>query len=225
MLKDFVSLLFPRTCLISHKPLAKGEEYIATEEALNLPTFDITEKNVALESRIYSFAPVAEAWAYYKFSKRGKVQKLLHAIKYSDCPELGELTGKWFGQLLKENINLKDIDLIIPVPLHRRKKRTRGYNQCDHIAQGLSQVLGIPWSDHTLVKTKNTQSQTKKSRIERYYNSYLSYSISSQVPINNLHVLLVDDVVTTGATVGSCANILLENGCRAVSVAALATPE
>lgn len=225
MLKDFVSLIFPRMCLVSQQPLAKGEHLIATQVWLAMPKFDLGEANLSLERRIYSFAPIDQAWSYYKFSKHGKVQKLLHALKYQSYPEVGELAGKWFGQALRQNNIPRDIDLIVPVPMHKKKQKKRGYNQCDFIMWGLSEVLHIPWSTQVLVKTKNTDSQTKKNRIERYRNSYHAYAIRKQADIKGKHILLVDDVVTTGATLGACAKLLLAGGCRAVSVAALATPE
>lgn len=225
MLKDFISLIFPRMCLISQSPLVSGEKYIATEAALSLPKFDLNEENLALKQRVYSFAPVDNAWAYYKYAKHGKVQKLLQALKYQDYPEVGELAGKWFGQTLRITNNLQDIDLLVPIPLHGKKQKKRGYNQCDFITRGLSEVLGIPWSTQILVKTENTASQTQKNRIERYQNSYRAYAIRRNTDIKGKHILLVDDVVTTGATLGACAHLLLAAGCRAVSIAALATPE
>ncbi|MEQ9440731.1 MAG: phosphoribosyltransferase family protein [Cyclobacteriaceae bacterium] len=225
MLKDFVSLIFPRTCLISQRPLAKGEEYIAMETAMGLPTFHLADPNIALQRRIYTFAPVKQAWAYYKFSKHGKVQRLLHALKYQRYPEIGELTGKWFAQALKDQVVRAEIDMMVPVPLHKKKQKKRGYNQCDYIARGLSEVLDIPWSAQVLVKVQNTKSQTRKNRMDRYRNSCQAYAIRRGANIAGRHILLVDDVVTTGATLGACANLLLAGGCRAVSVVALATPE
>ena len=225
MLKDFVSLIFPRMCLLSQQSLAKGEHLIATQARLAMPKFDLTETNLSLERRVYSFAQIDQAWAYYKFSKHGKVQKLLHALKYQNYPEVGELAGKWFGQALRQNNSIQRIDLIVPVPLHKKKQKKRGYNQCDYITWGLSEVLDIPWSTQILVKTKNTDSQTKKNRIERYQNSHQAYAIQKNANIKGKHILLVDDVVTTGATLGACASLLLVGGCRAVSIAALATPE
>ncbi|MEM8966868.1 MAG: phosphoribosyltransferase family protein [Bacteroidota bacterium] len=225
MLKDFFSLIFPRTCLLSQVPLAKGEHLIATQAIINLPKFDLNEENTALIRRVYSFAPVENAWAYYKFSKHGKVQKLLHALKYQNHPEVGELSGKWFGYALQENVSKAKIDMIVPIPLHKKKQRKRGYNQCDFIVWGLAEILDIPWSAQILVKTENTESQTRKNRMERYRNSYQAYAIRKGANIKGKHILLVDDVVTTGATLGACAKLLLVGGCRAVSIAALATPE
>ncbi|WKN46104.1 ComF family protein [Tunicatimonas pelagia] len=225
MLKDFLSLIFPRTCIISQVPLAKGEQLIATQTIVSLPRFDLNEENTSLVRRVFSFAPVSQAWAYYKFSKHGKVQRLLHVLKYQNHPEIGEMTGKWFGHALQENAEVAEIDLIVPLPMHKKKQKKRGYNQCDYIVWGLSEVLAIPWSTQVLVKIENTDSQTRKNRIERYRNSYRAYAIRKDANIRGKHILLVDDVVTTGATLGACVSLLLAGGCRAVSVAALASPE
>jgi len=225
MVKDFLSLVFPRICIISQVPLAKGEHLLSTQAVISLPRFNLKEENVSLVRRVYSFAPVNEAWAYYKFTKRGKVQKLLHALKYKNHPEIGEMAGKWFGHALKENTNIAGVDLIVPVPMHKKKQKKRGYNQCDYITWGLSEVLSIPWSTRVLAKVENTKSQTRKNRMERYRNSYQAYAIWKNADIQGKHILLVDDVVTTGATLGACANLLLAGGCRAVSVAAIASPE
>ncbi|MEO0332530.1 MAG: phosphoribosyltransferase family protein, partial [Bacteroidota bacterium] len=162
---------------------------------------------------------------YYKFSKHGKVQKLLHALKYQNHPEVGELSGKWFGYALQKKISKVKVDMIVPIPLHKKKQKKRGYNQCDFIVWGLAEVLDIPWSTQVLVKTENTESQTRKNRMERYRNSYQAYAIRKGADIKGKHILLVDDVVTTGATLGACAKLLLAGGCRTVSIAALATPE
>ena len=174
---------------------------------------------------MYTFASVKHALAYYKFAKHGGVQRLLHQLKYKNCPEVGELAGMWFAHALVEAGYKEAFDLIIPIPLHRAKKRQRGYNQCDYIAKGLATVLEIPWRADGLIKPHRTTSQTRKSRWERSENVMAVFQLSDPAAIIGQRVLLVDDVVTTGATLGMGAKVLLEGGCREVSVAALATPE
>ena len=224
MLNDFVSLLFPRCCIITQAPLAKGEEYMSLDAALKMPRFDPQDEQQRLLEKLYAFAPIDRAYAYYKFSKHNNVQKLLHHLKYKNCPEIGETVGAWFGHALQERGNI-DFDVIVPVPVHKTKLRQRGYNQCDYIAQGLSNVLHIPWSDQILQKEKHTTSQTKKGRLERANNVSNVFTLKEADAARNKKILLVDDVITTGATLGICAQALLQGGCKSVSVAALAATE
>ena len=193
--------------------------------AQRLPRFDLRYPTEALTQRMYTFAPVKHALAYYKFSKHGGVQTLLHHLKYKNCPEVGELTGMWFAHALAEVGYDQAFDLVIPVPLHSAKQRQRGYNQCDHLAKGLATVLGIPWRPDLLNKPRRTASQTRKSRWERSENVSGTFCLTDTSAVANLRVLLVDDVVTTGATLGTAAKALLDAGCQEVSVAALAATE
>ncbi len=225
MIKDFLDLLFPRCCILTNMPLAKGENLVSTHCMRQLPKYDLSELNESLHKRFYGLVTIKHAFAYYKFSKNSKVQKLLHFLKYKNCPELGEIAAKWFALDLSAEGFGEDFDIIIPVPLHRMKQRKRGYNQCDDIAKGLSTVFQIPWSDQVLEKKQNTQTQTKKSRLERYENASSVYGIRHMELIKGKRILLIDDVITTGATIGACAHLLLKSGCLEVSIAALASPE
>ena len=225
MLNDFVSLLFPRCCLISNAPLARGEQHVAMAAIQALPRFDQQRPPETLRQQLYTFAPVKHTLAYYKFAKHGGVQRLLHHLKYKNCPEVGELAGGWFAHAL-ENAGLHaSFDLIVPTPLHATKQRRRGYNQCDHIAMGMAQVLEIPWDPRILIKPQHTESQTRKSRWERSENVAQGFKLADAAAVAGQRVLLVDDVMTTGATLGVGAKILLEGGAQEVSVAALAATQ
>ena len=225
MLNDFVSLLFPRCCLISNAPLARGEQHVAMAAVQKLPRFDQQRPPEALRQQLYTFAPVKHALAYYKFAKHGGVQRLLHHLKYKSCPEVGELAGMWFAHAIKSAGLRESFDLLVPVPLHAAKQRRRGYNQCDQIAKGMAEVLEIPWSHNVLTKPKHTQSQTRKSRWERSENVAQGFEVADAAAIAGLRVLLIDDVMTTGATLGVGAKVLLKNGAQEVSVAALAATQ
>ena len=225
MLNDFVSLLFPRCCLISNAPLARGEQHVAMAAVQKLPRFDQQRPPEALRQQLYTFAPVKHALAYYKFAKHGGVQRLLHHLKYKSCPEVGELAGMWFAHAMKSAGLHQSFDLIVPIPLHAAKLRRRGYNQCDSIAKGLAQVLEIPWEPRALIKSQHTQSQTRKSRWERSENVASGFKVTNADKIDDQRILLIDDVMTTGATLGVGAKILLESGAQEVSVAALAATQ
>lgn len=223
MLDDFISLLFPRCCAISGKPLARGEQLISFEYAASLPRYDPYSSNDNLYRKFSGLVNLNYVWAYYKFSKKSGVQKLMHQIKYNNMPELGELSGRWFGEAIHEIKS--DIDLVIPVPMHPAKRRKRGYNQADYIAKGVAETLQIEWYPDVMIKAKNTSTQTKKGRKERFDNAEDIYRVKDPAKIVGKRALVIDDVITTGATIGQCAKLLLESGCTNVSVAALAAAE
>lgn len=223
MLTDFISLLFPRVCAVSGKPLAKGEKYISTTYAASLPKYKLHEPNENLNRKFSGLVNVKHVWAFYKFSKKSGVQKLLHQIKYKNLPEVGELTSHWFGQSIYK---LKpEIDIVVPIPLHSAKKRKRGYNQADYIAKGIAEELQVEWLADAMLRIVNTDTQTKKGRQERFNNTRDIYRVNKHEAVAGKKILLVDDVITTGATIGQCAQLLLDAGCTEVSIAALAAAE
>lgn len=218
MIEDFISLLFPRYCLVSGLPLAKGEQFIATDVAIQLPKYDLKSDTIA--QKFYGKVPIQHAIAYYKFTKGGKVQKILHALKYRNCPDLGIMIGGWFGHALKEAGY--SFDILIPVPLHKTRLRQRGYNQSDKIAEGMAATLETIWADDIIVRTKKTITQTGKDRIERFENVTNIFTLVKPEKIQGKQVLLIDDVVTTGSTLESCI-MAIEKNCDSVSIAALAS--
>lgn len=223
MLSDFISLLFPQVCSISGRPLAKGEKYISITYAASLPKYNLYEANENLHRKFSGLVNVKHVWAYYKFSKKSGVQKLLHQVKYKNLPEVGELTSHWFGEAIHKM--KPEIDLVVPIPLHSAKKRKRGYNQADYIAKGIATELQVEWLADAMVRIVNTDTQTKKGRQERFSNTQNIYRVNKREAVAGKKILLVDDVITTGATIGQCAQLLLEAGCAEVSVAALAAAE
>ena len=166
--------------------------------------------------------PVTHAFAYLTFVKGGKVQHLLHQLKYRNQPEVGKLLGRWYGADLQAAGFENKFDLIVPVPLHPAKFRKRGYNQSDAIAEGLSEGMGIAWSDKTVIRTIFTDTQTHKKRYARYQNVASVFAVAEPEKIQGRHILVVDDVMTTGSTFEACANTILQNGASAISVLALA---
>lgn len=147
---------------------------------------------------------------------------MLHHLKYKGHQEIGEILGSWYGSQLKEHEYDKQLDLIVPVPLHSHKLKIRGYNQSDSFANGLAQGLQIPWSAHALLRISDSATQTKKTRLERWQNVGEIFKVAEPGIILNKRILLVDDVMTTGATLEACALVLLGAGAESVSVAAIA---
>ncbi len=169
--------------------------------------------------------PCAYVVAMFYFKKGTRVQQIMHNLKYRGKPELGVRLGEMLGQRMQSGILPKDIDLIIPVPLHYKKERIRGYNQSLCIAEGLGIQLDLQVLSGVLLKKKTTSSQTKKGRFSRYENLKSAFSIKDETFLRNKHILLVDDVITTGATLEACALVLMAAGIRSISIAAIAYAE
>ena len=166
-------------------------------------------------------ANIENATAYYFFIKEGILQKLIHKLKYKGIKEIGFELGKQFGSELIEAEEYKNIDIVIPVPLHVKREKHRGYNQSEWIAKGLVEFLDAKLEINNLVRSIETETQTRKSRFERWENVENIFTINSPEKFENKHVLLVDDVITTGSTLEACANSLLKLENTKVSIAAL----
>lgn len=220
----FLDLLFPRYCLACHGRLVTGEETVCTACRHELPrTESHLRYNETLHLKMAGRAPIASLNAYLIFTKGGKVQQLLHALKYKGHQEIGELLGRWYGAELKEVGFAEKFDLILPVPLHKKKRSARGYNQSDCLAKGLSEGLGVAWSAAVLKKGKPTESQTRKTRLERLQNVQDVFFVEKRESVQDKRIALVDDIITTGATLEACVTVLLEAGCREVHLITIAT--
>ncbi len=223
MFSDFIDMLFPRTCLTCRSLLEKNEELICTHCRYELPqtNFHLQADN-DLARKFWGRVPLKYAFAYLRFVKTGKVQMLLHHLKYYGKEEIGEMLGRWYGNELKKSELAQEFDLVLPVPLHPSKLKKRGYNQCDSIAKGLAEGLGIAWDSQLLVRNKATMSQTRKDRIERWENVEDIFSVLQLEKVRDKHILLIDDVITTGATLEACSLPLQNVGCKSLSIAGLA---
>lgn len=228
LLSDFVSLLFPRVCLACEDPLARGEEHICTSCRAQLPYTDyhkLTPAENPLSRRFWGKVPVKHALSYLRFLRHGRVQHLLHQLKYKGQQDVGRVLGHWYGQELATNGFTQEFDLIVPVPLHPRKLAQRGYNQADSFAEGLARGLGRPWHATALRRTAHTTSQTRKNRLQRWQNVSTVFETADAGTILGRRILLVDDVLTTGATLEACTKALLAAGAAEVSVATIATAD
>ena len=222
-ISDFISLFFPRYCLACSEALVKGEDILCTRCILDLPrtNYHLQEGN-PIEERLFGRIPVKHAWAFLKFRKKGVVQHLLHQLKYNNHPEIGIALGKVFGKALFDSGFKEAFDLIVPVPLHQSRLLKRGYNQSSKFAEGLSASLKIPWDESISIRSQKTSTQTKKSRIERWENVKSVFTVAQNSKIEGKKILLVDDVITTGATLEACGQHLIAAGCADLSIAVIA---
>ncbi len=221
--RDFVSLFYPQYCLGCSQALFKGEEILCTRCIRDLPkTGYHLEADNPIKLRLAGRLPAKHVMAFLRFRKTGIVQHLLHQLKYNNHPEVGIRLGKIYGNELMQAGYINEFDLVVPVPLHQTRKRRRGYNQSACFAQGLSSSLHIPWDETISTRKVGTSTQTRKTKVERWENVKDVFAIRESEKIKDARILLVDDVITTGATLEACGKHLIEAGCKELSIACLA---
>ena len=211
LFKHLINLLFPRVCAACGTLLLEGEDTVCTTCRFLMPkTHYETNPDNPLAQMFYGQMPFNAVSAEFFFSKSGKVQHLIHGLKYHHCRENGIFLGQEIGKSLVQATDYQGIDFLIPIPLHPKKEKIRGYNQSHVIAEGISEVMNIPIAEKCLVRSIFTDTQTKKSREERYQNVKDIFNIKNHEKLENKHVLLVDDVLTTGATLMSAGKALMK---------------
>ncbi|SDP95176.1 comF family protein [Mucilaginibacter sp. OK268] len=222
-LADFVSLLFPELCPACQASLVANEYIICSDCRYNLPytNFHLQADNIVAQ-QFYGKIKVEAAYALYYFTKGGKVQNLMHHFKYKGMQRIGNLVGNIAGTQLAENSIFNTTDLIIPVPLHKKRLQERGYNQSTCFAEGLAEKLHAAVEDNNLQRKVATATQTHKSRFARFENMQEVFTIKHPERLINKHVLLVDDIVTTGSTLEACGIELLKIPGLTLSIATIA---
>ena len=220
---DLISLFYPRLCAGCNTPLVIGEDILCLNCQADLPR---TNYHFYPENPVFQLfigrANITLASSFCQFDKGGRLQYLLHQLKYKGNYEIGFKMGILFGYDLIQNSLYQDIDAIIPVPLHPRKEKKRGYNQSAEIGKGLAQSMNRPVITGNLVREIHTTSQTRKGRFERWENVSGIFNVKNDASLSGKHLLLVDDVVTTGATLEACCEPLLKIPGVKVSIATLA---
>lgn len=211
MLQSLINLFFPKACAGCDSILLTNEKVICTECRHNAPltNFHKYPNNEAF-LKFYGRLDIEFASALLYFQKKGIVQELIHKLKYKGHQEIGEIIGYWYAEELKDIEILKSIDYIIPVPIHKKRLKERGYNQVTTFGNALSETMNIPVLNLILVRDKYTKSQTKKNRIGRNEVVEQIFSLTATNEYKNKHFLLVDDVITTGATLESCGREVLK---------------
>lgn len=220
---DLWELFFPRYCVVCGHRLLRAEEHLCLHCLSTLPRTAMHRcPDNPMEKNLWGKLPLCRATAYFHYAKGGDTQKVLFALKYKGHSQLGVFLGRCMASELQSSGFFRDIDFIVPVPLHPKKERERGYNQSRMLAEGLSAVTGIPLSDKLIARTRYTGTQTQKGSYERWMNVTNVFQCISPDEFRDKHILLVDDVMTTGATLVSCADALSGVSRLRISVLVLA---
>ena len=220
---DFVALLFPELCAACNASLVASENVICSDCRYNLPYTNFhTQPDNIVAQQFYGKINVAAAYALYFFNKGGNVQNLMHHFKYSGMKQIGNILGNIAGNQLAENPVFNTVDYIIPVPLHKKRLKMRGYNQSACFADGLAQKLNAAVEIDNLVRIVATDTQTHKSRFARFENMQEVFAVSNSPRLEGKHILLVDDIVTTGSTLEACGIELLKVPGLKLSIATIA---
>ncbi len=220
---DINNLLVPRLCFGCNVRLYRGEQLLCTvcRNHLPLTEYDFRTEN-AVDRIFYGRTVIQKGAALLFYQEKGIVQNLIHALKYKGQQQLGNFLGDWMGVLLKDGLSHGPIDVVVPVPLHRKKLRERGYNQVDGFGRELARHFNAEYRDDLLRKTANTRTQTKKNRWYRWLGSQELYTLTEPGILKQKHVLLVDDVLTTGSTLEACALALKKAAGIRISIAVMA---
>ncbi len=223
MLKDFIHLLYPPCCLCCQTVLEPHEKHVCLACITQFPRTYFERIPMNTVEQVFRGRLLLEAaTALWYFYPESKTQTLMHALKYHDSIDAGLYMGKLLGQSILEAERFPKPDLLIPVPLHSKKLRKRGYNQAEIIAKGIEKVLHIPVNTTALQRVAFNESQTKKGRFARWQNVETIFKAIKPSEVEDKCVLLVDDVVTTGATLEACGKQLQESGVSSLCIATVA---
>lgn len=223
MFKNLVNLFFPPVCSGCHSLLLSNENVICTVCRHNIPLTNhhLNPENEAFK-KFYGRIPVEYTSALLYFHKKGIVQELIHNLKYKGHEEIGTVLGEWYAADLKNVSLLKNVDEIIPVPLHKRKLRERGYNQVTNFGLALSNELKIKYNPNLLVRNIYSKTQSKKNLLNRSEGIDTIFDVVFTEKDHNKHFLLIDDVITTGSTLEACSHALLKIPGAKISIVCMA---
>ncbi|MGI2298527.1 ComF family protein [Candidatus Cardinium hertigii] len=221
-----LDLLFPPICVGCNDRLVQGETLICTVCFNGFPETDSHKliDNV-ITHHFIGKASITYGFTLYRLRKKSHLEQALFAMKYKNQPKIGYILGQHYGNILDETPMINSINAIVAVPLHPKRFKERGYNQSDFFAKGLSDGLHIPLYEGCIERTRYTLSQTTKNKSERIINLQGAFKAKQPDLLIDKHILLVDDILTTGATLASCTHTLLAAGAEQVSIATIAIVE
>ena len=223
MFKSVVNIFFPKVCYACLGTLNDNEDAICVDCRHDLPVTNFhLDDSDAVKKVLYGRCKIEHGTALFRFEKKSLVQQLIHGLKYRGYQNIGFVLGNWLGGELQELEAYRDVDVVIPVPLHKKKLRSRGFNQVEKFGQQIAEALNAEYLDQVLVKISNNKSQTTKGRIARLINSDELFALEHSELIESKHILIVDDLITTGATLEACILILNQAKNIKISIATMA---
>jgi competence protein ComFC len=221
--KDFIAFVFPKTCVCCSTSLLEQEKSLCLYCRYQLPTTNFHYHNENTAKKVfYGRIPLVNITSLFVFHKKNMTQKLMHQLKYKGKEEISSVLGNWLAEDLKTVTWAKDIQMVIPVPLHRKKLKKRGYNQVAGFGKSISKHLGCDYSDKVLIKDNPSATQVFKNRSSRAEMKHDLFKLQNQNLIANKHILLVDDIITTGTTLETCSQILQQAPNVNISIATMA---
>jgi ComF family protein len=220
---DLLHLFFPHVCVGCGSDIIDHNHLLCLRCLSRLPKTNFFEKaGNPVEEKFYGRMPIKEAAAGFFFTKQSLIENIVYELKYKGNKDVGKYMGKMLGEYLLESQRFSNIDIIIPLPLNAMRFKKRGYNQSAVLAEGISSIWKKPVDDKAVIRKVNTETQTHSGRIARLENMQNVFAVAEPARIENKHVLLVDDVVTTGASLEACANEILKVEGVSISIVTLA---
>jgi ComF family protein len=221
--KDITNLFYPEVCLICDKTLTEHEVHTCLACRIDLPITGFSAKDAnEVEISFYGRVALQNATSLFFYNRKGNVQKLIHQLKYKNQQKIGFFLGEWMGADILESNRFKNIDYIVPVPMHPKKLKKRGYNQVTSFGKGLAKKMNIPFVENQLISVSKTKTQTFKSRLERSTRIDEKFQLINDHIFQDKHLLLIDDVITTGATLEACCIPLMQVENIKISIATIA---
>lgn len=220
---DFSHLFYPHICVGCGSDLLEEHQPVCLHCYSNLPeTGFFALQNNPIEKIFYGRLNVSSAAAGYYFTKSAVLQRLIHQLKYNGNRDVGYQLGQWLGLQLKNSGRFTSVDALVPLPLFPDKEKKRGYNQATILCEGMADIIQVPVINNLVERKRFTDTQTKKGRSERWANVEGSFAINNTAEMSNKHLLLIDDVITTGATLEACGQAILQAPATQLSIATLA---
>ncbi|MEJ6792569.1 MAG: phosphoribosyltransferase family protein [Lacinutrix sp.] len=223
MLKALLNIFFPKVCLTCQLQLIDNEKYLCTTCRHKLPLTNYhLDKSNFISKLFFGRAKIENGTALLHFEKKSITQQLIHQLKYREQQQIGSFLGAWLGTELSHCVDYTTIDIVIPVPLHKKKLKSRGYNQVSKFGKEIAKSLKVEYMDDVLIKVTNTSSQVTKNRFSRWTGKNDLFALANTHKIAGKHILLVDDIITTGATLEACIQELVKAENIKISIATIA---